>query len=75
MPRIYKLKVVLFERFDPCKSVLSVLSVVRFGFFRQSCPDHPICLTILLSSSTCKCGGQFFQLCRQHTIMSHFKGS
>jgi len=36
MPRIYKLKVVPFELFDPCKSVLSVLSVVRFGFFRQS---------------------------------------
>jgi len=32
MARIYKVKMVLLNYFDPCKSVLSVLSVVRFGF-------------------------------------------
>jgi hypothetical protein len=31
--------------------------------------------TILLSSNTCMLGGQFFQLCRQQTIMSHWLGS
>jgi hypothetical protein len=36
MTRICKVKMVLLNFFDPCKSALSVLSVVRFGVFVQS---------------------------------------
>jgi hypothetical protein len=36
MTRIYKFKMALLTSFDPCKSVLSVLSVVRFWIFVQS---------------------------------------
>ncbi len=42
---------------------------------RRSRRSHQSCLTIWLNSSTCKFGGQSFQLCRQHTIKSHFSGS
>jgi hypothetical protein len=59
-------------------SVSFVSFVVQvFAFPITRSPDHPIyiCLITLLSSSTCKFGGQSFQLCRQHTIKSHFSGS
>src|SRR5579871_5613227 len=36
MTRICKVKRVLLKFLDPCKSVLSVLSVVRFGFLRKA---------------------------------------
>src|SRR6266853_6796154 len=38
MTRIYKFKIALLNFFDPCKSVSSVLSVVRFNFTHL--PDY-----------------------------------
>jgi hypothetical protein len=61
--------------------ILPVLraSAVSFWFFR--CTNHsdypisPSCFTTLLSSSTCRFGGQFFQSWRQQTIKSHCRAS
>src|SRR5579859_4024973 len=53
----------------------SLLETVNLGKCGPSVNQLVKDFTILLSSSTCMFGGQFFQLCRQQTIRSHWVGS